>query len=166
MTIKKSLSKILSVSNFIIQSEMVSLNLFAERKISRTISSVIDQDMSKLAWYLSHGTFISLKDRMRQPSDMQYTCCFGAYTLVPGLFGLQILSIPDKAFRGVAMEDFLTDTEDLARWNAWFSEVTSNETIKPILADKTRLEKAYNIYTTGEGPAQALKAIKKGEAPP
>ena len=76
------------------------------------------------------------------------------------------MSIPDKAFRGVAMEDFLTDTEDLARWNAWFSEVTSNETIKPILADKTRLEKAYNIYTTGEGPAQALKAIKKGEAPP
>ena len=64
------------------------------------------------------------------------------------------------------MDDFLPDKDDLARWNAWFSEVTSNETIKPILADKARLEKAYKIYTTGEGPAQALKAIKKGEAPP
>ena len=71
-----------------------------------------------------------------------------------------------KAFRGVAMDDFLPDKDDLARWNAWFLEVTSNETIKPILADKARLEKAYKIYTTGEGPAQALKAIKKGEAPP
>ena len=79
----------------------------------------------------------------------------------------KIFSTPNKkAFRGVAMDDFLPDKDDLARWNAWFSEVTSNETIKPILADKARLEKAYKIYTTGEGPAQALKAIKKGEAPP
>ena len=71
-----------------------------------------------------------------------------------------------KAFRGVQMADFLTDPADLTRWDEWFSAVTTNEQIKPILADKTRLEKAYQIYTTGEGPAQALKAIKKGEAPP
>ena len=71
-----------------------------------------------------------------------------------------------KAFRGIEIEDFITEKDDLARWNSWFTEVTSNEKIKPILAEKNRLEKAYNIYTTGEGPAQALKAIKKGEAPP
>ena len=64
------------------------------------------------------------------------------------------------------MADFLTDPADLARWDEWFGAVTTNERITPILADKTRLEKAYQIYTTGEGPAQALKAIKKGEAPP
>ena len=70
MTIKKSLSKILSVSNFIIQSEMVSLNLFAGLKTSRTISSVIDQDMSKLVWFLSLGTRILLKEGVRKPCDM------------------------------------------------------------------------------------------------
>ena len=71
-----------------------------------------------------------------------------------------------KAFRGVEITDFLTDSQDLERWNNWFDAVTTNEQIKPILAEKGRLEKAYQIYTTGEGPAQALKAIKKGEAPP
>ena len=64
------------------------------------------------------------------------------------------------------MTDFLTESSDLSRWNEWFSAVTTNEHIKPILADKTRLENAYQIYTTGKGPAQALKAIQKGEAPP
>ena len=71
-----------------------------------------------------------------------------------------------KAFRGVEMADFLPEKAELARWNAWFAAFSNNEKIKPILADKSKLEKAYQIYTTGEGPAQALKAIKKGEAPP
>ena len=71
-----------------------------------------------------------------------------------------------KAFRGVEIADFLPEKAELARWNAWFAAFSNNEKIKPILADKSKLEKAYQIYTTGEGPAQALKAIKKGEAPP
>lgn len=71
-----------------------------------------------------------------------------------------------KAFRGVEMHDFLSEKTDLDRWNAWFEQISADDLIKPVLAEKSRLENAYQIYTTGEGPAQALKAIKKGEAPP
>ena len=43
---------------------------------------------------------------------------------------------------------------------------TENGDIHYAYYEFNNLEKAYKIYTTGEGPAQALKAIKKGEAPP
>ena len=52
----------LIISNVVIESEMGSHNLFAELKISQTISLVIDQDMSKLVWFLSLGIRILLKD--------------------------------------------------------------------------------------------------------
>ena len=58
----------LIISNVVIQSEMGSHNLFAELKISQTISLVIDQDMSKLVWFLSLGIRILLKEGVRQPS--------------------------------------------------------------------------------------------------
>ena len=58
----------LIISNVVIQSEMGSHNLFAELKISQTISLVIDQVMSKLVWFLSLGIRILLKEGVRQPS--------------------------------------------------------------------------------------------------
>ena len=81
--------------------------------------------------------------------------------LTPHAYHLHLL----KAFRGVEISDLLRG-EDLTRFNEWFDTTTSHPLVKPVLAEKSRLEKAYKIYTTGEGPAQALKAIKKGEAPP
>ena len=60
-----------------------------------------------------------------------------------------------KAFRGVEISDFLPDQADYERWNIWFDAFSSNETIKvyfdysvsslpwsikPVLADKTRLD--------------------------
>ena len=81
--------------------------------------------------------------------------------LTPHAYHLHLL----KAFRGIEISDLLRG-EDLLRFNEWFDATTGNSLVKPVLADKTRLENAYRIYTTGEGPAQALKAIKKGEEPP
>ena len=81
--------------------------------------------------------------------------------LTPHAYHLHLL----KAFRGVEISDLLRG-EDLTRFNEWFGTTTSHPLVKPVLAEKSRLEKAYKIYTTGEGPAEALKAIKKGEAPP
>ena len=60
--------KILVISKVVIKSEMVSLNLFAELKISQTITLVIDQVMLKLVWFLSLGTLILLKEKVRQSS--------------------------------------------------------------------------------------------------
>ena len=93
--------------------------------------------------------------------------CFSFYivlkeaVLTPHAYHLHLL----KAFRGVEISDLLRG-EDLTRFNEWFDTTTGHPLVKPVLAEKSRLEKAYKIYTTGEGPAQALKAIKKGEAPP
>lgn len=70
-----------------------------------------------------------------------------------------------KAFRNVDISDLLGG-EELKRFESWFSATMSHPRVIPVLADKARLEKAYRIYTTGEGPAQALKAIKKGDQPP
>lgn len=81
--------------------------------------------------------------------------------LTPNTYQLHLL----KAFRNVEVSDLLTG-DDLNRFNEWFTATTTHPDVIPILADKTRLENAYRIYTTGEGPAQALKAIKKGEQPP
>ena len=83
----------------------------------------------------------------------EFVALISTLVLTPHAYHLHLL----KAFRNLDISDLLSG-EELTRFQEWFEAATTHPRITPVLADHARLEKAYKIYTTGEGPAQALKA--------